>query len=111
MKTAIRKPPALKPARLAPVHPGDVLREDFMLPLGLSAYAVAKALAVAPITVSLLIRSKRNVSPEMALRLAAWSGSSAAFWMNLQAQYDRELAESSSLSRILAQVSPLQRAA
>jgi addiction module HigA family antidote len=111
MKTVTRTPATLRPARLAPVHPGDVLREEFMIPLGLSAYAVAKALAVAPITVSLLIRSKRNVSPEMALRLAAWSGSSAAFWINLQAQYDREIAESSSLSRILAEVSPLRRAA
>jgi addiction module HigA family antidote len=78
-----------------------------MRPLGLSAYAVAKALGVAPITVSLLARGKRNVSPEMALRLSAWSGSSAAFWMALQGQFDRELAESTCLDRIRREVTPL----
>ena len=55
--------------RLDPVHPGDVLREDFMKPLGLSAYAVAKAIGVTPIAISEIIRRKRAVSAEMALML------------------------------------------
>jgi addiction module HigA family antidote len=55
--------------RLDPVHPGDVLREDFMKPLGLSAYAVAKAIGVTPIAISEIIRRKRAVSAEMALKL------------------------------------------
>jgi len=88
-------------------HPGDVLREDFMKPLGLSACAVAKALGVAPITVSLLIRGKRNVSPEMALRLAKWSGSSAQFWMNLQAFHDTRTVERLAAGRIAREVTPL----
>ncbi len=78
-----------------------------MRPLDLSAYAVAKGLGVAPITVSLLIRGKRRVSPEMALRLSHWSGTSAEFWMNLQAQCDSETAERSSLARIRREVTPL----
>ena len=88
-------------------HPGDVLREDFMKPLGLSACAVAKALGVAPITVSLLARGKRNVSPEMALRLARWSGASVEFWLGLQAFHDRRFAEREKGARILHEVTPL----
>ena len=88
-------------------HPGDVLREDFMKPLGLSACAVAKGLGVAPITVSLLARGKRNVSPEMALRLARWSGASVEFWLGLQSFHDRRVAEREKGSRILREVTPL----
>ncbi len=55
--------------RLSPVHPGDVLREDFMKPLGLSAYAVAKALGATPIAISQICRRRRGVSAEMALKL------------------------------------------
>ena len=88
-------------------HPGDTLREDFMVPLGLSAYATAKALGVSPITVSLLIRRKRNVSPEMALRLARWSGCSADFWLGLQAFFDRRTAERKLSRRIEREVTPL----
>ena len=96
--------------RLPPVHPGDVLREDFMKPLGLTANAVAKGLGVAPITVSLLIRGKRNVSAEMALRLARWSGSSVQFWMNMQAFHDTRMAERKVAGRIAREVTPLRAA-
>jgi len=88
-------------------HPGDTLREDFMKPLGLSACAVAKGLGVASITVSLLVRGKRNVSPEMALRLARWSGASVDFWLGLQVFYDRRVAEREKNSLILREVTPL----
>lgn len=98
-----------KKSELLPIpHPGDVLREDFMKPLCLSVASVAKALGVAPITVSLLARGKRNISPEMALRLAAWSGSSAAFWMHLQSFHDSRVAERMVGSKIAREVSPLQ---
>lgn len=92
-------------------HPGDTLREDFMRPLDLSTCAVAKALGVATITVSLLIRCKRNVSPEMALRLARWSGCTADFWLGLQSFYDRRKAERDLSARIEAEVTPLRNAA
>jgi addiction module HigA family antidote len=100
-----------KTEKLPIPHPGDVLREDFMKPLGLSAYAVAKALGVAPITVSLLIRGKRNVSAEMALRLARWSGSTVQFWMNMQSFHDARAAERKSAARIKREVTPLGAAA
>lgn len=92
---------------LAIPHPGDVLREDYMKPLGLSACAVARALGVAPITVSLLARGKRNVSPEMALRLARWSGASVEFWLGLQSFHDRRVAEREKGAAILNEVTPL----
>jgi antitoxin HigA-1 len=100
----------MKTNELAIPHPGDVLREDFMVPLGLSASAVAKSLGVAPITISLLIRGRRNISAEMALRLARWSGSTAQFWMNLQAFYDTRTAERKSAERIRREVTPLKSA-
>jgi len=106
MKTTIKKDNLLPS-----VHPGDVLREEFMKPLGLSAYATAKGLGVSAITVSLMIRGKRNVSPEMALRLARWSGCTADFWMGLQCQYDREVVKRQSGDRIDREVTPLQLAA
>lgn len=91
-------------------HPGDVLREDFVKPLNLSASAVAKALGVAPITVSLLLRCKRNVSAEMALRLARWSGTSTQFWMNLQTFHDARTTERLVADRIRREVTPLKAA-
>lgn len=81
-----------------------------MRPLGLSAAAVARALGVAPITVSLLIRGRRNVSPEMALRLAAWSGSSADFWLRLQGFHDVRTTERLRGARIAREVAPLHYA-
>ena len=77
--------------RLAPVHPGDVLREDFMKPLGLSAYAVAKAVGSTPITVSLICRGKRSVSAEMALKLGRLFSVSPELWMGIQGDYDLEI--------------------
>jgi len=78
--------------RLDPVHPGDVLREDFMKPLGLSAYAVAKAIAATPIAISQILRRKRAVSAEMALKLGRLFNVSPELWIGIQADYDLEVA-------------------
>ncbi len=78
--------------RLNPVHPGDVLREDFMKPLGLSAYAVAKAIGATPIAISLICRGKRSVSAEMALKLGRLFNVSPELWMGIQADYELEIA-------------------
>jgi addiction module HigA family antidote len=80
-----------KDNRLAPVHPGDVLREDFMKPLGLSAYRVAKALHVEPIAITTLCKGKRGISAIMALKLGRYFKISPEIWTGLQAQYDLEL--------------------
>jgi addiction module HigA family antidote len=94
--------------RLDLVHPGDVLREDFMKPLGLSAYAVAKAIGVTPIAISEIIRRKRNVSAEMALKLGRLFNVSPELWMGIQADYDLELARNSSEAKIFRREHPLK---
>jgi addiction module HigA family antidote len=72
------------------MHPGEVLREEFMAPLGLSAYRVAKAIDVPPNRIQDIAREARNITPGTALRLAKLFGNSAEFWMNLQNHYDFE---------------------
>ncbi len=75
---------------LKPMHPGEVLREEFMKPLGLSAYRVAKAIGVPANRIQDIAREKRNITPGTALRLAKLFGNSAEFWMNLQNHYEFE---------------------
>lgn len=94
--------------RVFPVHPGDVLREDFMKPLGLSAYAVAKAVGATPIAISEIIRRKRAVSAEMALKLGRLFNVSPELWMGIQADYNLELARDRSEAEIFRRVHPLK---
>ena len=94
-------------SRLAPVHPGDVLREDFMRPMGLSAYAVAKAIGSTPIAISQICRRKRSVSAEMALKLGRLFNVSPELWLGIQADYDLELARLKSRGKIERRVHPL----
>jgi addiction module HigA family antidote len=94
--------------RLNPVHPGDVLREDFMKPLDLSAYAVAKAIGATPIAISEIIRRKRAVSAEMALKLGRLFNVSPELWMGIQSDYDLELARNRSEAEIFRRVHPLK---
>ena len=102
--------PAAKGQLLIP-HPGETLKEDFMEPLNLSAYAVAKAVGSTPITISMIARGQRAISAEMAIRLGRYTGTSAEFWMNLQANYDLRMARSRKEAEIHKQVAPLQQAA
>jgi addiction module HigA family antidote len=78
--------------KLRPVHPGDILRNDFLEPLGLTAYRLAKELGVSRPTVTQLVGRRRTVTAEMVLWLARYFGTSAQAWQNLQAQYDFEVA-------------------
>src|SRR5665213_1649304 len=96
--------------RLDPVHPGDVLREDFMKPLGLSAYAVAKAIRSTPIAISQIIRRKRRVSAEMALKLGRLFNVSPELWMGIQSDYDLEIARDRSQENIFRNIHPLKLA-
>ena len=96
-----------KKDRLDPVHPGDVLREDFMRPMGLSASAVAKAIGSTPIAISQICRGKRSVSTEMALKLGRLFNVSPELWMGIQADYDLEVARWRSKGAIERQVRPL----
>ena len=94
--------------RLDPVHPGDVLREDF-ISRWLSAYAVAKAIGATPIAISEIIRRKRAVSAEMALKLGRLFNVSPELWMGIQADYDLEIARDRSEAEIFRRVHPLKR--
>jgi antitoxin HigA-1 len=83
---------AMKAKKLKLAHPGRILREEFMEPVGLSAYALAKALSVPLPRVNDIVREKRGISPEMAVLLSAYFGTTDGYWINLQAHYDLELA-------------------
>jgi addiction module HigA family antidote len=78
--------------KLRPVHPGDILQNDFLEPLGLTAYRLAKQLGVSRPTITQIVARRRGVTAEMALRLARYFGTSAQVWLNLQSQYDLEVA-------------------
>lgn len=93
--------------RLDPVHPGDVLREDFMVPMKLSAYGVAKAIGATPIAISQICRGKRSVSADMALKLGRLLSVSPELWMGLQADYDLEVARRKNASGIERRIQPL----
>ena len=74
-------------------HPGKILREEFMAPVGLSAYALAKSLDVPLPRVNDIVREKRTISPEMAVLLSAYFGTTDGYWIHLQAHYDLEMAK------------------
>jgi addiction module HigA family antidote len=91
-----------------PVHPGEVLLEDFIKPLGLSQYRVAKDLGVPALRISEIVRGRRGVTADTALRLARYFGTSAAVWVRLQARYDLEMAAAKTAKRIDREVKVLQ---
>jgi antitoxin HigA-1 len=92
--------------RLSPVHPGDVLRHDFLEPLGVTAHALALALRVPANRITTILAGERAVTAETALRLARHFGTSAGFWLNLQKSYELEVAERAAGVRIRAEVAP-----
>ncbi len=97
--------------KLAPIHPGEVLLEDFLLPLGVSQYRLAKDIAVPPRRVNEIVHGIRGISADTALRLARFFGTSAELWMNLQSRYDLERQRDEAEARILGEVHVLKPAA
>lgn len=93
--------------RLAPVHPGNVLLKDFIEPMGISRYRVAKNIHVPQRRIDLICRGEAAVSADMALRLGRLFGTSPEFWINLQAQYDLEVAARVAGQAIARAVVPL----
>lgn len=77
--------------KLPPVHPGEILLEEFLRPLGLSQYRLAKEVSVPPRRINEIVRGMRAISADTALRLARYFGTSERFWLNLQARYDLEI--------------------
>lgn len=95
---------------MRPVHPGEILREDFLIPLGLSANALAKALSVPAPRINEIVRERRGVTADTAMRLARYFGGDARSWMNLQAAYDLRVAEVKDAQRIRKEILPLSAA-
>lgn len=79
--------------KLQPIHPGEHLREDFMKPLGLSSNALARALEVTPARINDILRERRGITADTALRLARFFGTDAQSWLNLQSHYELQCAE------------------
>jgi addiction module HigA family antidote len=92
--------------RLSPVHPGEVLRHEFLEPLGLTAHALALALRVPANRITAILGGRRAMTAETALRLARHFGTTPAFWLNLQKAYELEIAEQQAGARIRAEVAP-----
>ncbi len=96
--------------KLAPVHPGEILLEDFLKPLGVSQYRLAKSLSVPPRRINEIVLGKRAVSADTALRLARFFGTSDRFWLNLQAAYDLDVERDRLAGRLTKEVEVLRRA-
>lgn len=96
---------------MRPVHPGEILREDFLAELGMSANALAKALHVPAPRVNDIVRERRGVTADTALRLARYFGSTPQFWLNLQSAYDLRRAEIAAGRRIAREISAITDAA
>ena len=77
--------------RLAPVHPGEILAEEFLKPFSLSQYRLAKDIRVSPRRINEIVHGMRAITADTALRLARYFGTSPSFWMNLQGRYDLEI--------------------
>jgi antitoxin HigA-1 len=98
------------PKKRKPVHPGEILREEFMVPFGLSMNKMAMALRVPVTRIADIVNEKRGITADTALRFARYLNNSPAFWMNLQTRYDLELAEDEIAAKVLRDVLPLEPA-
>ena len=79
--------------KVPPIHPGELLNEDFLMPLKVTQYRLAKAIGVDPTRIHSIVRGQRSVTAETALLFSRFFGNSAEFWMGLQSQYDLEVTE------------------
>ena len=95
---------------LSPVHPGEILLEEFLKPLGLSQYRVAKDTSVPPRRINEIVHGKRAITADTALRLARYFGTSERFWMNLQGRYDLEVEKDNLGDRLTREVLVLAKA-
>jgi addiction module HigA family antidote len=98
----------MRSKKLASIHPGEVLREDFLIPMKLSSYVVARACGVPRTRIERLSREQTPITANTALRLARYFGTTPAFWMNIQAQFDLECA-ADELAAALKKIEPLKR--
>lgn len=97
--------------KMEPIHPGEILLEEFLKPMGISPYRLAKETGMPATRISQIIKGKRSITAGTALRLSRYFGNSADFWMGIQIHYDLEVAEDLLGDRIDADVRPLRTAA
>ena len=97
--------------KMRAIHPGEILREEYLAPLGMSAHALAMALHVPAPRINDIVRERRTLTPDTALRLSRYFDTTAQFWLNLQSTFDLKQAEREIGCRITEEVRPMQRAA
>lgn len=97
--------------KMRSIHPGEILREEYLVPLNMSAHALAMELRAPASRINDIVRERRAVTPDTALRLARCFGTTAQFWLNLQSSYDLKQAEHDVGKRIIDEVRPLEMAA
>ena len=95
-----------KKERLPPIHPGEILREEFLVPLGMSAHKLALALRVPAARINDIVNEKRGITADTALRLSRYFGTTSRFWMNMQASYELEVAEDQLNKVVMREVLP-----
>ena len=94
--------------KLKPVHPGEILKEEFMVPLGLSMNKIAMDLRVPVARITNIVNERRGITSDTALRFARYFKNTAAFWMNLQTRFDLEVAEDELADKVERDVQPLE---
>jgi addiction module HigA family antidote len=92
--------------KMKPVHPGEVLMEDFLKPMGISQYRLSKDISVPPRRINEIVHGKRSITADTALRLARFFNTTPELWINLQAHYDLEIARDSLEGRLQKEVTP-----
>lgn len=90
--------------KMRPIHPGEVLREEFLAPLGMSAHALALELKVPAPRINEIVRERRSITPDTALRLARYFGTTPQFWLNIQTSYDLKITAQEVGSKITKEV-------
>jgi addiction module HigA family antidote len=95
---------------LPPIHPGEILLEEFLEPMEISQYRLAKEISVPPRRINEIVHGNRSISADTALRLSRFFGTSERFWLNLQTRYDLEVEKDRLKTRLAKEVVPLRRA-
>jgi antitoxin HigA-1 len=97
--------------KMRPIHPGEIIREEYLVPLKMTAHALAMALRVPAPRINDIVRERRAVTPDTALRLARYFDTTAQFWLNLQSSFDLKQAENQAGRKIASEIRPMVRAA
>ena len=91
---------------MRPIHPGEILREEFLVPLGMTPHALSKALRVTPSRINDIVNEKRGVTADTALRLSRYFGGDPQSWLNLQQTYDLKIATALAMQKIIEDIEP-----